>query len=149
MTFNLEGIHKEWREDSAIPVHQLDETSRQTPLLHSKYREYLDVTKQSLRRAENSQKILLKQKWLYYNGKMDQKEIMEKGWEPDPFNGLKILKGEMDYYYESDPEIQKSEDRIVALKTQINTLEDILNVLRWRHSTIKNMIDYRKFESGG
>ena len=149
MTLNLKGIHKEWREDSAIPVHQLDETSRRTPLLHSKYREYLDVTKQSLRRAENAQKILLKQKWLYYNGKMDQKEIMEKGWEPDPFNGLKILKGEMDYYYESDPEIQKSEDKIVALKTQINTLEDILNVIRWRHSTIKNMIDYRKFESGG
>ena len=149
MTLNLEGIHKEWREDSNIPVHQLDETSRHTPLLHSKYREYLDVTKQSLRRAENAQKILLKEKWLYYNGKMDQKEIMEKGWEPDPFNGLKILKGEMDYYYESDPEIQKSEDKIVALKTQINTLEDILNVLRWRHSTIKNMIDYRKFESGG
>ena len=149
MTLNLKGIHKEWREDSAIPVHQLDETSRRTPLLHSKYREYLDVTKQSLRRAENAQKILLKQKWLYYNGKMDQKEIMEKGWEPDPFNGLKILKGEMDYYYESDPEIQKSEDKIVALKTQINTLEDILNVIRWRHSTIKNIIDYRKFESGG
>ncbi len=149
MTLNLKGIHKEWREDSAIPVHQLDETSRRTPLLHSKYREYLDVTKQSLRRAENAQKILLKQKWLYYNGKMDQKEIMEKGWEPDPFNGLKILKGEMDYYYESDQEIQKSEDKIVALKTQINTLEDILNVIRWRHSTIKNMIDYRKFESGG
>ena len=149
MTLNLEGIHKEWREDSNIPVHQLDETSRQTPLLHSKYREYLDVTKQTLRRAENAQKILLKEKWLYYNGKMDQQEIMEKGWEPDPFNGLKILKGEMDYYYESDPEIQKSEDRIVALKTQVDTLEDILNVLRWRHSTIKNMIDYRKFESGG
>tara|TARA_B100000497_G_C7691767_1_gene420888 strand:+ start:2456 stop:2905 length:450 start_codon:yes stop_codon:yes gene_type:complete len=149
MTLNLKGIHKEWREDSAIPVHQLDETSRRTPLLHSKYREYLDVTKQSLRRAENAQKILLKQKWLYYNGKMDQKEIMEKGWEPDPFNGLKILKGEMDYYYESDQEIQKSEDKIVALKTQINTLEDILNVIRWRHSTIKNIIDYRKFESGG
>jgi hypothetical protein len=80
---------------------------------------------------------------------MDQKEIMEKGWEPDPFNGLKILKGEMDYYYDADPEIQKSVERISMLKIQIDTLTDILNVLKWRHSTIKNMIDYRKFESGG
>lgn len=92
---------------------------------------------------------MLKDKRSYYNGKMDQKEIMEKGWEPDPFNGLKILKGEMDYYYDADPEIQKSVERISMLKIQIDTLTDILNVLKWRHSTIKNMIDYRKFESGG
>ena len=83
---------------------------------------------------------------LYYNGKMDQSELEEKGWNPDPFNGLKILKGEMDYYYDSDPEIQQSEDKIVALKTQIDSLTDILNMIKWRHSTIKNMIDYRRFE---
>lgn len=146
---NIEGILKEWEEDSHIPIHQLDETSRRTPNLHAKYLEYLTISKLSLQRAETSQKTLLKDKWLYYNGKMDQQEIMEKGWEPDPFNGLKILKGEMDYYYDADPEIQKSVERISMLKIQIDTLTDILNVLKWRHSTIKNMIDYRKFESGG
>ena len=146
---NIEGILKEWDQDSNIPVHQLDETSRQIPSLHAKYLEYLTVTKLALRRAESAQKVLLKDKWLYYNGKMDQEELMEKGWNPDPFNGLKILKGEMDYYYDSDPEIQRSEDRIVALKTQIDSLTDILNMIKWRHSTIKNMIDYRRFEAGG
>ena len=43
---------------------------------------------------------------------MDQKTLDDKGWNPDPFDGLKILKGEMDYYYDSDPEIQKSEEKI-------------------------------------
>lgn len=146
---NIEAIHKEWAEDSVIPMHQLDETSRQIPMLHAKYLEYLTVTKLTLRRAEASQKILLKEKWLYYNGKMDPQTLQEKGWDPDPFNGLKILKGEMDYYYDSDPEISKSEDRIVALKAQIDSLTDILNMIKWRHSTIKNMIDYRRFEAGG
>ena len=42
---NLEGILKEWEEDSVIPIHQLDETSRQIPSLHAKYLEYLTVTK--------------------------------------------------------------------------------------------------------
>ena len=146
---NIEAIHKEWTEDSVIPMHQLDETARQIPMLHAKYLEYLTVTKLTLRRAEASQKILLKEKWLYYNGKMDPQTLQEKGWDPDPFNGLKILKGEMDYYYDSDPEISKSEDRIVALKAQIDSLTDILNMIKWRHSTIKNMIDYRRFEAGG
>jgi hypothetical protein len=118
-------------------------------MLHAKYLEYLTVTKLTLRRAEASQKILLKEKWLYYNGKMDPQTLQEKGWDPDPFNGLKILKGEMDYYYDSDPEISKSEDRIFALKAQIDSLTDILNMIKWRHSTIKNMIDYRRFEAGG
>ena len=147
--FNIEEILKEWSEDSHIPIHQLDETSRKTPNLHAKYLEYLTVSKLCLQRAETAQKSLLKDKWLYYNGKMDQQTLSDKGWDPDPFNGLKILKGEMDYYYDADPEIQKSVERVSMLKVQIDALTELLNVLIWIHSTIKNMIAYRKFESGG
>ena len=74
--------------------------------------------------------------------------VKEKGWEPDPFDGLKILKGEMDYYYDSDPEIQKSEEKIHYYKTMVDTLLNIVDTLKWRHQTIKNMIDWKKFESG-
>ena len=146
---DLESILKEWREDCEISQHQLDEVSRQTPSLHAKYLQYLALAKLQLKRSENSQKTLLKQKFLYYNGKMSQEEVLASGWDLDPFNGLRMLKGEMDYYYDSDPEISKSEDRIVALKAQIDSLTDILNMIKWRHSTIKNMIDYRRFEAGG
>ena len=55
----------------------------------------------------------------------------------------------MDYYYNSDPHIQESQAKIDYLKTLIETLEEIINNIRWRHSTIKNMIDWRRFESGG
>ena len=79
---------------------------------------------------------------------MDQQTIEEKNWKPDPFNGLKILKGEMEYYYESDPEIQKSEEKIVYWKTVIETLTDIIDNIKWRHQTIGNMIKWRQFESG-
>ena len=93
-------------------------------------------------------KVLLKEKWLYYNGKMSQEDVVEKGWDPDPFNGLKILKGEMDYYYDSDPEIQKSEEKIQYYKTVIDTLEQIISNLNWRHQTIGNIIKWKQFESG-
>lgn len=145
---DLESILAEWKEDSEISKHQLDETSRVTPALHSKYLEYLALTKLRLKKAEFKQKELLKDKWLYYNGKMDEETIQSKGWSPDPFNGLKILKGEMEHYYDSDPEIQESEMKIQYLKTIIDTLEQIINNLNWRHQTISNMIRWRQFESG-
>lgn len=145
---DLETILSEWKEDSQIAKHQLDETSRVTPALHSKYLEYLSLTKLRLKKAEFKQKDLLKDKWLYYNGKMDEETLKSKGWNPDPFNGLKILKGEMEHYYDSDPEIQESEMRIQYLKTTTETLEQIISNLTWRHQTIGNMIRWRQFEAG-
>ena len=149
MMIDLESILKEWQEDCTISQHQLDEVSRQTPSLHAKYLQYLALAKLQLKRSENNQKTLLKQKFLYYNGKMSQEEILASGWDLDPFNGLRMLKGEMDYYYDSDPEIQKSEEKILYHKTLIESLSNIVDTLKWRHQTIKNMIDWRKFEAGG
>jgi len=54
----------------------------------------------------------------------------------------------MEHYYESDPELQQSEAKIQYIKTVIDTLSEIINNLNWRHQTIKNMIDYKKFEAG-
>ena len=145
---DLKNIHEMWQSDSAIDGMHLDETSRKTPILHAKYLELLSTAKLQLKREEFSQKTLLKNKWLYYNGKMDESQIQEFGWDPDPFDGLKILKGEMEYYYDADPEIQKSEEKIQYYKTVIETLIDIVDNLKWRHQTISNIIKWKQFESG-
>jgi c-di-GMP-related signal transduction protein len=145
---DLESILSEWKEDSQIPQHQLDEVSRHTPSLHAKYLQYLSLTKLQLKRAEHSQKSLLLQKWKYYNNKMDEEELRATGWDLDPFNGLKVLKGDMDLYYDADPEIQKSEEKIQYYNTIIDTLKEIVQSLNWRHQTIGNMIRYRAFEAG-
>ena len=146
---NLDTVLEMWKKDSIIEQYNLDETSRNTPQLHSKYLELLSIGKLQLKRAELSQKSLLKKKWLYYNGKMDQDQIQEAGWEFDPFNGLKVLKGEMDYYYDSDIDIQRSEEKITYHKTYVETLTEIVTNLNWRHQTIGNMIKWRAFEAGG
>ena len=146
---DLESILIEWQKDCEISQHQLDEVSRLTPSLHAKYLQYLAFAKLQLKRSENKQKTLLKQKFLYYNGKMSQEEVLATGWDLDPLNGLRMLKGELEYYYNADPEIQKSEERLLYHKTLIETLKDIVDTLRWRSNTIKNMIDFRKFEAGG
>ena len=54
----------------------------------------------------------------------------------------------MEHYYDSDPEIQQSEEKIVYWKTVIETLTDIIDNVKWRHQTIGNMIRWRQFESG-
>ena len=145
---DLKKILDEWKNDCEISELHLDETSRKVPILHSKYLDKLMEAKLILKKCEFEQKILLKQKWLYYNGKMDQNEIEKLGWNPDPFDGLKILKGEMDYYYDSDPEIQDSEKNIVYYKTIVETLTEIINNLNWRHQTISNIIKWKQFQSG-
>ena len=144
----LNDILEQWKEDCQIKL-PLDETSRDTPKLHAKYLELHVTAKLQLKRSQLDQKSLLKDKWLYYNGKMDQETIKEKNWIADPFDGLKILKGEMDYYYDSDPEIKKSEEKIEYYKTLVDTLTEIIDNLRWRHQTINNMIKWKVFESGG
>lgn len=138
-----------WKTDSAIEQFNLDETSRNTPALHAKYLELLSIAKLQLKKAELAQKSLLKKKWLYYNGKLTQDQIEDLGWEFDPFNGLKVLKGEMDYYYDADTDIQKTVELITLRKTNVEALTEIVTNLNWRHQTIGNMIRWRQFEAGG
>lgn len=146
---NLDKILEEWATDSQLPRSNLDEASRQTPTLHAKYLSLLSQTKLKLKKAEMDQKSLLRLKWEWYNGKMSEEQIKQLGWDYDPLNGLKVMKGEMDYYYDSDKEIQESELKIQYLKTTIDTLNEIVDTLRWRHQTISNMIKWKVFEAGG
>jgi len=145
---NLETILGMWKEDCKIQD-PLDEASRQSPMLHSKYLNMLTEAKLQMKRAEMAQKTLLKSKWLYYNGKMTKEEIEELNWDFDPFKGLKVLKGEMDYYYDADTDIQKSEEKIQYWKTNVETLTEIIDNIKWRHQNIGNMIRWRQFEAGG
>lgn len=145
----LEDILTEWQKDSEINQSKLDQASVDTAKLHAKYLQWLSVAKLQLKRQQMNQKNLLKDKWLYYNGKMTQDEIDARGWEYDPFNGLKVMKGDMDYYYDSDKDIQKSEEKIVYYKTLVETLQEIVETIRWRHQTIGNIIKWKQFEAGG
>lgn len=146
---NIDTILEMWKKDSEINEMHLDDASRETAKLHAKYLELLMTTKLQKQRKESQLKLLLKDKWLWYNGKMPKSRMDELGWSYDPFNGLaKPLKGEMEYYYNSDPEIMKIDDQIKYINTLIETIETIMENVKWRHQTIKNMIDWRRFTSG-
>ena len=144
----LDEIHEMWKRDSQLDEMNLDNASRDAAKLHSKYLELHSHAKLHVKKLELDFKVLLRDKWLWYNGKMPKEKIDELGWKYDALDGLKILKGEMDYYYDSDPEIQKSEEKIQYWKTVLETLSEIIDNLKWRHQTISNIIKWKQFESG-
>ena len=146
---SIENVLSEWQKDSVINQSKLDESSIDTAKLHAKYLQWLSLSKLQLKKSQMNQKTLLKEKWLYYNGKMSQEEIESKGWVFDPFDGLKVMKGDMDHYYDADEDIQKSEERIAYYKTLVETLQEIVETIRWRHQTIGNIIKWKQFEAGG
>lgn len=145
----LEQVLDHWKKDCEIDDLELDRSSRETPKLHAKYIDLLSQAKLQKQRKEMEFKKLLKDKFMWYNGKMDKETMDEKGWDYDPFNGLtKPMKSDMDYFYESDPQIQALQSQIEYWKTMIDTLSDIVSNITWRHQTISNMIKWRQFTSG-
>ena len=145
---NLEQILEMWKKDSVIDDMNLDESSRQTAKLHGKYLELLSVNRLKLKKANLDFKVLLRDKFMHYNGKLSQEEMDNKGWDYDPLNGLTVLKGDMDKWYDADPIIQEQQAKIQYLEELTDTLKEILENIKWRHQTVKNMIEWRKFTSG-
>ena len=145
---DLQTILEMWKKDSIIDELNLDEASRESAKLHGKYLELLSVNRMKLKKAEMDLKPILRDKFLHYNGKLSQEELDDKGWEYDPLNGLTVLKGDMDKWYDADPIIQEHVAKIEYLKELTDTLKEIIDNIKWKSQTIKNMIEWRKFTSG-
>ena len=146
---NIEQVLEMWKTDSIIDDLKLDDTTIRMARIHSKYLELITIAKMRRKRKDLEYKTLLKDKWLYYNGKLSKEQIDELKWKYDPFGGLnKPLKSDMNYYYDADTDIQKAQAALEYDKVLIETLEEIMNTIRWRHQNIGNIIKWRAFESG-
>ena len=148
MNTKLSDIQEMWKKDCKIDDIELDASSLQVPVLHAKYSEILANQKLIQIRYENQLKDLQKDKWLWYTGKLSQEEIQEKNWDYDPFNGLTILKSDYDKFFGADRDIQKAIEKMEYCKIVVEYLQDIVSQLTWRHQTIKNIIEWRRFMAG-
>jgi hypothetical protein len=148
MNTKLSDIQEMWKKDCQIDDIELDRSSLQVPILHAKYSEILANQKLIQIRYENQLKDLQKNKWLWYTGKLSQEEIQEKNWDYDPFNGLTILKSDYDKFFGADRDIQKAIEKMEYCKVVVEYLQDIVSQLTWRHQTIKNIIEWRRFMAG-
>jgi len=145
----LESTLEQWQTDCKIDENNLVRSTVEIAKLHAKYLQVLSINKLQLKKAQMKQQTLLLEKWKYYNGKLSQDEIEAHGWEYDPFNGIKVIKGDMNRYYDADTDIQKTEEKIAYYKTFVETLSEIVENLKWKHQSIGNIIKWKQFEAGG
>ena len=145
----LDDIMKMWEVDCEIDDLALDDETKKTSKLHAKYLALVNVNRLQRAKLDSDLDSLKKDKWLYYTGKMTKQEMDSRGWQYDPFGGAtKPLKSELSFYTDSDEDIVKIKQKIEYQKTIGNLLEEIMNNLRWRHTHVKNIIDWKKFVSG-
>ena len=144
----LKEIQEMWKIDSVIDDIELDASSLQVPKLHAKYAELLSNKKLEVIRYERRMKELDKDKWLWYGGKMSRSDIEDKEWDYDPFNGLTVLKSDYPKFTGADKDIQDLNDRLQYLRVTVDFLQDVVSQVTWRHQTIKNIIEWRKFMAG-
>jgi hypothetical protein len=142
---DIEDINKMWTEDSEINQTNLTSETARIPVLHNKY--YMLYVREALKvkKLKSDLKELEKSKIEYYNGSMDEAELRQRGWKPNP---LKILRQDLDRYVESDKDIINLSLKIAYHESAAKYLEEIVRQLNNRNFLIKNMIDYMKFTSG-
>tara|TARA_B100001109_G_scaffold179528_1_gene147119 strand:+ start:173 stop:616 length:444 start_codon:yes stop_codon:yes gene_type:complete len=144
----LDEIKDMWSKDCEIDDIELDKSSLDVPKLHAKYSELLTDNILKLKGVQMKYQMMRKDKWLWFNGKMDEARVKELGWSDDPFDGLKILKNDMDVFYNSDQDLTKLKAQIDYLQETVEYVKRCMDNITWRHQTIKNTIEWRKFMAG-
>ena len=133
------------QKDLHIKDAELDTESLRIPQLHNKYLNMLHDEKIMLQALRVKRKMLLRDKWEYYTGKMDEDTLKQNGWEP--FN-LKILKQDVDMYIESDSDMIAIESKVFMQQERVEFLQETvkaINNLQWH---IRDAIAWRKFING-
>ena len=97
MAISLEEIKKMVEKDMKIDPSALDSESLNTPQIHNKYLSILLDEKLIFKRYESTLKVLRKNKWLYYSGKMSEEQMKELEWES--FD-LALLRVDLDRFIE-------------------------------------------------
>jgi len=146
--YNIEKILEEWKNEAEIDQLKLDESSRNTAKLHAKYLEMVTKSRLEKRYFESQLEMLQSKKYRYYMGRMSVDEINRLGWNVDPTDGVKILKGEVDHYFKEDKDLHELSAKIDLIEEIITTLSEIMDTLKWRHQTIRNIIEWTKFTNG-
>jgi hypothetical protein len=142
---NIERIREMVEIDLKMDGTELADESVRIPQLHGKYLNIHHDESLVLRKYDTDYKILRKQKWEYYNGKMSEADLKALGWEP--FNH-RILRQDMDVYMDADPDLLKIQNKIDLQKQKVEYLDAIIKGINNRQWTIRNAIEWRKFMSG-
>jgi|TARA_R110002167_G_scaffold275471_3_gene481570 hypothetical protein len=141
----LDEIRNMASKDLKIDETELDTESLITPQIHNRYLIIFTDEKLILEKLEGDFKIMNRDKWLYYTGKMSQEELDERNWQP--FN-LNILKTDIEKFLYSDEDMIKLSHRVTLQKEKVKYLESVIKIINNRQWYIRSAIDWMKFTQG-
>jgi hypothetical protein len=142
---NIQQIKAQAEIDTVIDVNHLDDEASKIPQIHNKYLCILMDEKVILESLESKLKILRRDKWLYYSGKLSQEELKQKGWEPFDLN---ILKQDIDRFIDSDVDIINLGNKVFLQKEKVNYIESVIKIISNKIWNIRSSIEWIKFSQG-
>ena len=141
----LEEIEDAWSKDCKIDDTELDIEARKIPQLHNKYLKMFNRENLLLRKMNYDYKVLEKDKFEYYAGKMDESELESRGWEQFDH---RLLKQDIPRYIEGDADLIKRLLKIDYQKEKVDFLKSIISNINGRNFIITNAIKWRQFING-
>jgi hypothetical protein len=142
---NIEQIKAQAELDTIIDTNHLDDEASRIPQVHNKYLCMLMDEKLLLEKYESTLKVLKRDKWLYYSGKMSEDELKKKGWEPFDLN---ILKQDLDRFIDSDMEVITLSNKLFLQKEKVNYIEGVAKIISNKIWNIRSSIEWVKFTQG-
>jgi hypothetical protein len=143
---NISELQEQWEIDSEIDGVQLDIESIKSSKLHSKYIGILVESKLKLIKLRQEYANLRTLKFRYYRGELSRTELTELNWAQCQLG--KPLKSEMDEILKGDTDLTTIETKIEYIVSMIYMLESILNSIKDRTWSIRNAIEFKKFQAG-
>ena len=141
----LEEIQELWNRDREIDISELATESIRIPQIHDKYLKIYVEEKIKLRKLQLNLAKISKMKSDYYSGRMSQEELDRLEWQPFL---VKVLKGEVNSYVESDDDIIKLKETIALMEEKINYIDSVIRMINNRGFQIKSAIDWIKYKDG-
>lgn len=140
---NLDEISEMWSRDSVIDPDNLHDESLKIPQLHSKYYTIYNTITLLREKARDTYNRVKLERYNYYSGKAPA-EVYEE--EPFPYKvrDKEALQRHMD----ADEKLSKVELKIRYYDIMLKFLEEIIKTVSNRNFSIKNAIDWNRFQAG-
>jgi hypothetical protein len=137
-------LHELWKEDAVFDKLDPSGVLAGIGALHAKYLRILTEYRLQAKAWERKLARLKKVKWEYYNGKMDQAALAQRGWTPFPF----VLKADIHTYMEADADIQAFRAQQDICEEMVEVATAILKALNNRTWEAKEYCGWEKFMRG-
>jgi hypothetical protein len=140
---NLDEIQEMWQRDSVIDPDNLHDESLKIPQLHSKYYTIYNTITLLREKARETYNRVKLERYNYYTGKAPAEVYNE---EPFPYKvrDKEALQRHMD----ADEKLNKIDMKIKYYDIMLKFLEEIIKTVSNRNYSIKNAIDWNRFQAG-